>query len=54
MFATPIEVVLVLSVLAVKFDARFAWITLTALVLYIAYTVLVTEWRTSSAAKPTS
>ena len=45
-FATLIEVVLVLSVLAVKFDAWFAWITLTALVLYIAYTVLVTEWRT--------
>ncbi|PUA98856.1 ATP-binding cassette subfamily B protein [Acidovorax sp. 107] len=45
-FATLIEVILVLSVLAVKFDAWFAWITLTALVLYIAYTVLVTEWRT--------
>ena len=45
-FATLIEVVLVLSVLAVKFDAWFAWITLTALVLYITYTVLVTEWRT--------
>ena len=28
-FATLIEVVLVLSVLAVKFDAWFAWITLT-------------------------
>ncbi len=45
-FATLIEVVLVLSVLAIKFDAWFAWITLTALVLYITYTVLVTEWRT--------
>ena len=45
-FATLIEVVLVLTVLAVKFDAWFAWITLTALVLYITYTVLVTEWRT--------
>jgi ATP-binding cassette subfamily B protein len=45
-FATLIEVILVLSVLAVKFDAWFAWITLAALVLYIAYTVLVTEWRT--------
>lgn len=45
-FATLVEVILVLSVLAVKFDAWFAWITLTALVLYIAYTVLVTEWRT--------
>ncbi len=45
-FATLIEVILVLSVLAVKFDAWFAWITLAALVLYITYTVLVTEWRT--------
>ena len=45
-FATLIEVVLVLSVLGVKFDMWFAWITLGALVLYIAYTVLVTEWRT--------
>ncbi|MFN9726703.1 ABCB family ABC transporter ATP-binding protein/permease [Acidovorax sp.] len=45
-FATLIEVVLVLSVLGVQFDMWFAWITLGALVLYIAYTVLVTEWRT--------
>ncbi|MGY8903678.1 MAG: ABCB family ABC transporter ATP-binding protein/permease [Burkholderiales bacterium] len=43
---TLIEVVLVLSILAVKFDSGFAWITLTALVLYIAFTVTVTEWRT--------
>ena len=44
--ATLIEVVLVLTVLAVKFDAWFAGITLAALGCYIAYTVLVTEWRT--------
>ncbi|GKS75240.1 ABC transporter ATP-binding protein/permease [Acidovorax sp. SUPP950] len=44
--ATLIEVFLVLSVLAVKFDAWFAWITLGALGLYIAFTVLLTEWRT--------
>jgi ABC-type transport system involved in Fe-S cluster assembly fused permease/ATPase subunit len=43
---TLIEVVLVLSILGVKFDAWFAWITLTALVLYIGFTVSVTEWRT--------
>ena len=43
---TLIEVVLVLTILGVKFDAWFAWITLTALVLYIAFTVSVTEWRT--------
>ena len=43
---TLIEVVLVLGILGVKFDAGFAWITLAALVLYIAFTVSVTEWRT--------
>ncbi|MDB5940834.1 MAG: putative type transport system involved in Fe cluster assembly, permease and ATPase [Ramlibacter sp.] len=43
---TLIEVALVLTILAVKFDAWFAWITLTALVLYIVFTVSVTEWRT--------
>ncbi|MDB5948093.1 MAG: putative type transport system involved in Fe cluster assembly, permease and ATPase [Ramlibacter sp.] len=43
---TLIEVVLVLSILGVKFDAWFAWITLAALVLYIGFTVSVTEWRT--------
>jgi ABC-type transport system involved in Fe-S cluster assembly fused permease/ATPase subunit len=45
-FPTLVEVALVLSLLAVKFDAMFAWITVAALVLYIAYTVSVTEWRT--------
>ena len=43
---TIVEVGLVLSILAVKFDAAFAWITLAALVAYIVFTVLVTEWRT--------
>ena len=43
---TLIEVALVLTLLAVKFDAWFAWITLGALVFYIGFTVLVTEWRT--------
>ena len=43
---TLLEVALVLTILAVKFDAWFAWITLAALVVYIAYTVVVTEWRT--------
>ncbi|APW36449.1 metal ABC transporter permease [Rhodoferax koreense] len=43
---TLIEVGLVLGFLAVKFDAWFAWITLIALVVYIAFTVTVTEWRT--------
>ncbi len=43
---TLIEVGMVLTLLAVKFDASFAWITLAALVFYIAFTVVVTEWRT--------
>jgi len=43
---TLIEVTLVLSLLAVKFDAWFAGITVAALVVYIAFTVWVTEWRT--------
>ena len=43
---TLIEVALVLGILAVKFDVWFAGITLTALVLYIIFTIAVTEWRT--------
>mgnify|MGYP000926695479 CR=1 FL=1 len=43
---TLIEVVLVLTLLAVKYDVWFAVITGTALVLYIVFTVTVTEWRT--------
>ena len=43
---TLIEVTLVLTILAVKFDAWFAWITLAALSFYIFFTVRITEWRT--------
>ncbi|WP_296509673.1 ABC transporter ATP-binding protein/permease [Rhodoferax sp.] len=43
---TLIEVGLVLTLLAVKFDVWFAWITGVALVVYIGFTVTVTEWRT--------
>ncbi|MEN9435905.1 MAG: hypothetical protein RIR09_560, partial [Pseudomonadota bacterium] len=43
---TLIEVTLVLTLLAVKFDMWFAWITIVALVFYIAFTIFVTEWRT--------
>jgi ATP-binding cassette subfamily B protein len=43
---TLIEVALVLGILAVKFDAWFAWITGAALIVYILFTVSVTEWRT--------
>ena len=42
---TLIEVTLVLTLLAVKFDVWFAWITIIALVVYITFTVTVTEWR---------
>ena len=43
---TLIEVALVLTLLAVKFDIWFAWITLIALAFYITFTIVVTEWRT--------
>ena len=43
---TLIEVALVLTLLAVKFDMWFAWITVAALAVYITFTVTVTEWRT--------
>ena len=43
---TLVEVGLVLAILAVKFDAWFAIITLLALIFYIVFTVRITEWRT--------
>ncbi len=43
---TLIEVGLVLTLLAVKFDVWFAGITVLALVLYISFTISMTEWRT--------
>ena len=43
---TLIEVTLVLTLLAVKFDIWFAIITISALVVYITFTITVTEWRT--------
>ena len=43
---TLIEVSLVLGLLAWKFDPSFALITGVALVIYIIYTITVTEWRT--------
>ncbi|MEJ8823955.1 ABC transporter ATP-binding protein/permease [Variovorax humicola] len=43
---TIIELTLVLTILGVKFDSLFVWITAVALVLYITFTVTVTEWRT--------
>jgi len=43
---TLIEVTMVLAVLGTKFDMGYVWITLVALVLYVSFTVVVTEWRT--------
>ncbi|MDE2423490.1 MAG: ABC transporter ATP-binding protein/permease [Betaproteobacteria bacterium] len=43
---TLIEIVLVASILAWKYDVWFALITLITLVIYIAITVVITEWRT--------
>ncbi len=43
---TLIEMAMVLTLLAWKFDAVFAWITAAALAVYIALTVAITEWRT--------
>lgn len=43
---TLIEVVLVLTYLAIQFDVWFAVITIVALMLYVVFTVNVTEWRT--------
>jgi len=45
-FPTLIEVAMVLVLLGTKFDMVYVWITLVALVLYVGFTVVVTEWRT--------
>jgi ATP-binding cassette subfamily B protein len=45
-FPTLIEVAMVLTLLAVKFDVWFAWITIIALIIYITFTIIITEWRT--------
>ena len=43
---TLIEVTMVLTLLAVKYDVWFAVITVVALFFYIVFTVTVTNWRT--------
>ena len=43
---TLVEITLVLGYLVVKYDKWFSIITAVALVTYIVFTVLVTEWRT--------
>jgi len=44
---TMIEVSLVLAWLIIHYEIWFAVITLSALTLYVIYTILVTEWRTN-------
>ena len=44
---TLVEITLVISLLSAKFDGWFAVITFGALLLYIVFTVTVTEWRTA-------
>ena len=43
---TLIEIALVSAILIARYDLWFIGITLAALVLYIVYTVTITEWRT--------
>jgi ATP-binding cassette subfamily B protein len=43
---TLVEITLVLSYLAVRYDKWFSIITGAALLTYIAFTIIVTEWRT--------
>ncbi len=43
---TLVEIGLVISYLAIKYEPWFALIAICALAVYIVYTVLVTEWRT--------
>ncbi|MBY0574196.1 MAG: ABC transporter ATP-binding protein/permease [Undibacterium sp.] len=46
-FPTLLEIGLVLSYLFVRYDKWFAIITIVALIFYIVFTILVTEWRTN-------
>ncbi|KXW58281.1 putative multidrug export ATP-binding/permease protein [Ferrovum myxofaciens] len=45
-FPTLVEMAMVAGILAWKYDIWFALITLVTLVIYIALTVVITEWRT--------
>jgi ATP-binding cassette subfamily B protein len=44
---TLIEIALVSAILVARYDIWFVGITLTALCIYIVYTIAVTEWRTT-------
>ena len=41
-----VEVALVMAIFALQFDLVFVWITLFAVVVYIVFSVVVTNWRT--------
>lgn len=41
-----VEVALVVGIFAAKFDLVFVWITLFAVVVYVGFSVVVTNWRT--------
>ncbi len=43
---TLVEMALVIGILLVKYDVWFAAIALVALAFYVAFTIVVTEWRT--------
>ncbi len=43
---TLVEIALVITILAVRYQGTFVLITLTTLVLYIVYTITLTNWRT--------
>ena len=42
---TIIELVLVMGVLAYKYDQVFVWITLASIVCYVGFTVVISNWR---------
>ncbi|ROR29811.1 ABCB family ABC transporter ATP-binding protein/permease [Inmirania thermothiophila] len=42
---TAVELALVGAILVVRYDLRYLAVTVVAVVLYVGYTVLVTEWR---------
>lgn len=42
---TLIELLMVMAVLAIEYDQVFVWITLASIVCYVAFTVIVSNWR---------
>ena len=42
---TLIELLMVMAVLAIEYDQVFVWITLASIVAYVAFTVVVSNWR---------